>query len=118
MSAVSAAPRALLLVLCALFLVACRVDTKVAVTVNEDGSGLVGVTVHFDADAASRVPDLASGLRTADLAAAGWQVAPPTTDDTGVTIIATKTFGAADQLPAVLGEITGPDGYFRDTMRF
>jgi hypothetical protein len=113
-AAVSAAPRALVVVLCALLLAACKVDTKVAVTVHDDGSGLVSVIVHFDADAASRVPDLERGLRVDDLTAAGWQVSPPAVDGTGVTYTATKSFASADQLPGVLAEITGPDGYLRD----
>lgn len=114
LSAVSAAPRALLFVVCVLVLAACQVDTKVAVVVRDDGSGTVAVTVHFDADAASRVPDLTSGLRTADLVAAGWQLAPPNNDTTGVTYVATKPFASSAELPAVLAELTGPDGYFRD----
>ncbi len=113
-SAVSAAVRALLFVVCVSLLAACQVDTKVAVSVNEDGSGLVGVTVHFDADAARRVPDLVSGLRTADLLAAGWQVPPSTNDGQGVTYVAIKAFRSADELAAVLAEITGPNGYFRE----
>lgn len=95
-------------------LAACQVDTKVAVVVREDGSGTVAVTVHFDADAAGRVPDLASGLRTADLVGAGWQVAAPVNDGSGITYAATKPFASAAELPAVLAELTGPDGYFRD----
>ncbi len=114
LSAVSAAPRALLLLTCVLLLAACQVDTKVAVSVRDDGSGTVAVTVHFDADAASRVPDLTSGLRTTDLVAAGWQVTPPTNDTSGVTFVATKPFASPAALPGVLAEITGPDGYFRD----
>ncbi len=113
----SAAPRTVLVMLgalCVLVLTGCRVDTKVAIAVDEDGSGTVAVTVHFDADAAARVPDLTDGLRTADLAAAGWDVPAPTRDDTGVTYLLTKDFASADALAGVLAELSGPDGFLRD----
>jgi len=100
--------------LCLLFVAACKVDTNVAVAVRDDGSGTVTVTVRFDADAATRVPDLADGLRTSDLMAAGWRVTGPDRSDVGVTYVAAKAFRAPDELPGVLAELTGPDGFLRE----
>ena len=114
MSAVSAALRAILAGLLVLLLAACRIDTNVAVTVRDDGSGTVAVTVRFDADAATRVLDLAATLRTNDLVTAGWRVNGPDARDGGVTYTASKPFRSPDELAGVLAEITGPTGVFRD----
>jgi hypothetical protein len=113
-AAVFRAVRVLLVVCCALVVSACRITTEVSVDVRDDGSGTVTVDVRFDADAVARVPDLATGLRTDDLRDAGWQVTvgEPTAD--GVTYRATKPFAGAGDLPAVLAELTGPDGFLRD----
>lgn len=113
----SAAVRIVLVLLCAVVLAACRVDTEVAVDVRDDGSGTVTVVARFDADAVRRVPDLATdALRVGDLVDAGWVVAPPAREDGGVTYRATKAFASAEQLPSVLAELTGPDGALRDVV--
>lgn len=116
MTAVSVASRILVVLLCAFALAACRIDTEVAIDVRDDGSGTVTLTVTFDADAVARVPDLAADtLRTDDLVEAGWVVGQPTrTEIGGVTYRAAKAFTSAEQLPAVLAELTGPDGVLRD----
>jgi hypothetical protein len=114
---VSAVPRPVrfvFVVCCALVLSACRITAEVAVDVRDDGSGTVTVEVQFDADAVARVPDLATGLRTDDLADAGWQVTVGERTADGVMYRATKPFAGADDLPAVLAELTGPEGFFRN----
>jgi hypothetical protein len=114
---VSAVPRPvrfLVVVCCALVLSACRITGDVAIDVRDDGSGTVTVEVRFDAGAIARVPDLERGLRTDDLAEAGWQVTVGERTAEGVTYRATKPFAAAAELPAVLAELTGFEGLLRN----
>lgn len=93
---------------------ACRVDATVDLTMTEDGSGEVVVTVALDADAAARVPDLADDLRVRDLEATGWEVTgPDPTDEGGATIVARKPFATPEQGRAVLREIGGRGGILR-----
>lgn len=99
---------------CGLVLAGCKIDTEVAIVVADDGSGTVAVTVRLDADAAGRVPDLATALRTDDLTAAGWAVRGPERAAGAATYVVTKPFRSAAELPGVLAELTGPTGYFRD----
>lgn len=95
-------------------LAGCQVDADVGVSLREDGSGEVIVTVVLDADAAARVPDLADDLRVGDLQATGWEVVGPTdTDDGGVQIVAAKGFATVEQGRAVLREVGGRGGVLR-----
>lgn len=95
-------------------LAGCQVDAAVDVTMAEDGSGAVDVTVILDADAAARVPNLAEDLRVRDLEATGWEVTGPTdTADGGAEITARKPFASAEQGRAVLREIGGRGGLLR-----
>ena len=92
---------------------ACRIDGTVNVDVNDDGSGVVRVTVAFDADAVARIPDLASTLRFDDLTASGWTVTPPAKQPDGRTLVrAEKPFEAPNRLTVVLSEVSGA---FRNT---
>lgn len=97
-----------------LLLVGCQVDVEVTVDVAEDGSGVVTVAVGLDPDALARVPDLAAQLRTDDLAAAGWTVAEPEEREGRTWIRVSKPFEDPSQLPAIMAEISGPEGVFRD----
>ena len=114
MTDVRAVRRLLLTVVCVVVIAGCQAEANVAVVVHDDGSGVVTVTVQFDPDAATRVPEIASGLRTADLTAAGWSVTGPGRTNAGVTYAATKGFRTTAELAAVLTELTGPDGFLRD----
>ncbi len=109
--------RARVLLLVAVLLavaVGCRVDAEVGLTMAEDGSGEVVVTVTLDADAAARVPDLADDLRVADLEATGWTVTgPDPTEDGGLALEARKPFATPEQGRAVLREIGGRGGILR-----
>jgi len=97
---------------------ACQVRTEVAVDVEEDGSGIVTVSVGLDPDAASRVPGLADELRVDDLEATGWTVTGPEVEVDGFSWIrASKPFDTAEEAGAVLaelGEIAGTEAPFRD----
>ena len=95
-------------------LVGCQVDADVGLTVREDGSGEVVVTVVLDAEAAARVPDLADDLRVRDLVATGWEVSGPAdTDEGGIRIVASKLFADVEQGRQVLREIGGRGGVLR-----
>ncbi len=94
---------------------ACRVDTTVAITVDDDGSGVVSVTVVADAAAVDLVPDAPDGLQLADLEEAGWVIEGPITDAAGgLRVSATKPFATAEAMPGVLAEIAGEGIIFED----
>lgn len=105
----------LLLVGAAALLSACRIDASVDVAVNDDGSGEVRVNVGFDDEALAR----AGGLRLDDVRAAGWTVSgpqkEPDRDASGLQWIhAVKAFTGSEQFTAIMSEIDGPNGIFRD----
>ena len=102
--------RALVVAVAALVLVACHVEGRVDVTVNDDGSGLVSVAIGLDEEAAERVGDLPGAVPTVDLVDAGWKVADPEHEGGLTWIEATKPFASPRQLTAVMDEI----GMFRD----
>ena len=107
--------RALLLAGALLVLGGCQVHTIVAIDVREDGSGRVEVSVGLDEEAAGRVPQLDDQLEVDDLVASGWTVTGPSLEGDGRTWIrASKPFAAPEQAGAVLDEVTGTAGPFRD----
>ena len=108
--------RLVLLALFALFLTACQVDAAVDVNVTEDGSGTVTVTLAFDDEVVEAAPELLDGLRTSDLASAGWTIDGPTESESGqsVVVMASKDFASPDHLAGVLQEIAGDTGVFND----
>ena len=88
---------------------ACEVGVGVDIDVAENGSGTVSVGVSLDRAAAEALGDLAGRINLEDLAAAGWDVSGPAREaDNRVWLRASKAFGTAEQLPAVLEEIAGP----------
>lgn len=102
---------ALLLVLGA----GCRVRTELAVDVAENGSGTVTVSVALDEDAVAAYPSLAEDIRVEDLTATGWSVTGPAEEDDGLTWIrVTKPFATPEDATAVLAEVAGAEGPFRD----
>ena len=107
--------RALVLVGAAALLASCRVDARVDVAVGDDGAGQVQVTAGFDDEALARAGD----LRLDDVRAAGWTVTGPQKeldrDASGRTWIhATKGFTDGQQFTAIMNEVTGTSGVFRD----
>ena len=94
---------------------ACHVAVGVGVESRPDGTGRVQATVTLDRDAADQVPDLASQLRVADLARAGWVVTGPVRNaDGGVVVRASKPFRSPAQVPAIVAELAGRAGPLRD----
>ncbi|HEY5875287.1 MAG TPA: hypothetical protein VIT64_08305 [Ilumatobacteraceae bacterium] len=90
---------------------ACRVDATVAVTVTEDGSGSIEVTVIADADVVEAAPDLADDLRLDDLQQAGWIVEGPTAvEGGGLQLVLSHPFASTEEATALLGQLSGDDG--------
>jgi hypothetical protein len=105
----------LLVALTLLLASACQVRTNVAVEVKPNGSGTVNVTVGVDDDALQKAPELAH-VRTDDLTAAGWTVTGPTKNpaDGFTNWSASKPFANPEQATQILGEISGPNGPFKN----
>jgi len=94
---------------------ACQVTLSAGIDVGRDGSGRVTAAVGLDAEAVTELGDPATALRVDDLRQAGWEVEPPRTEDDGLTWVrASKPFAGPEQAAAVLAELNGPDGPFRD----
>jgi hypothetical protein len=104
----------LLAIVAVLLAGACEVRSQVGVSVDEDGSGTVDVTVRLDGEAARRLGDPATALRTDDLVAAGWTVQEPAAAEDGLVLEARRSFASPEDLPGVLDELGGVDGVFRD----
>lgn len=111
-------PRRLLPLLVALLAwagTACQVTVAAGVDVARNGTGRVTAGVGLDAEALEEVGDPATALRLDDVRQAGWQVDAPRREDDGLTWVrASKPFSDPDQVPAILAELNGPDGPFRD----
>jgi hypothetical protein len=98
-----------------LVLAGCKVDVALDVTMAADGSGAVEVTVLADRDVVVAAPDVMSDVRLDDAAAAGWAVeGPSATPDGGLRVVLRKRFATPEEGTAVLAELNGPQGPFRD----
>lgn len=93
---------------------ACRIDTTVDIAVDDDGSGVVTVTLEADAEATAALGGTPDSLRFDDLVDAGWTVEGPETTAAGSTVVASKPFPDAESLPGVLAELAGEGIVFRD----
>lgn len=111
--------RLLTLVVCALVLTGCKVDTTVSIEVREDGSGTVSVRVVLDADAVGEAEaggaTLEDRVRLDDLEAGGWtSTSWQRRDDGSARLRISKEFADADDLAGVVAELNGPNGPLRD----
>jgi predicted small secreted protein len=94
---------------------ACQVTLTAGVDVSRDGTGRVVAGVGLDDEAVKEVGDLGNALRLDDVRAAGWQVDAPRKEGDGLTWVrASKPFTEPEQVPAILAELNGPGGPFRD----
>jgi hypothetical protein len=94
---------------------ACRVQTDIGITVNENGSGTVTVRIGLDDDALRRAPNVAQSLKTDDLKAAGWTIAGPVKGADDLTHVeASKGFANPDEASKIFAALSGPKGPFRD----
>lgn len=103
--------RTLAVVLLAVLCTACRVDVKVGVAMNADGSGAVTLTAVADADIVKRATSLATDLRFDDLKAAGWVIdGPAKTPTGGLQVTLSHPFQTPAQGTALLAGLNGPGG--------
>jgi len=103
--------RALSLLVVALALTACKVDTTVTVEVAADGSGVITLTALADAEVVEQASGLADDLRFDDAVAAGWVVdGPAPTDEGGLSVVLTHEFATVEQATALLQSVNGADG--------
>jgi hypothetical protein len=94
---------------------ACQVTLAAGVDVARDGTGRVTAGLGLDADALKEVGDPATALRLDDVRQAGWDVEAPRREDDGLTWFrVSKPFSDPEQVPAIVAELNGPDGPFRD----
>lgn len=104
----------LLVALLAWATAACQVTLAAGIDVARDGSGRVSAGLGLDADAAQELGDPVTALWVDDLRQAGWDVEGPRSEDGLTWIRASKPFADPEQAAAVLAELNGPDGPFRD----
>jgi hypothetical protein len=106
------------LLVCALALAGCKVETTVAIDVREDGSGTVTVRVALDADAVAEAEaggaTLEDRVRIGDLEDAGWDVSAwRRRDDGSARLRIAKEFADASDLAGVIAELNGEHGPLR-----
>jgi hypothetical protein len=95
----------------AVVLTSCRVDSDVSLTVKPNGTGNVTVVVTADAVIVAKAPNLKTDIRVDDLTAAGWKVSDPVdTQDGGVSITLQHPFSGPIEATAILNEINGTRG--------
>ncbi len=99
-------------VLCTL--AACDVQGIVRIDVDEDGSGVVSVSAVLDSDTVEQLGDPLYSVVVNDLEGAGWVVAEPRASGDLTVFEATRSFEHPDDLAAVMDEVGGADGVFRD----
>ncbi|MBM3693151.1 MAG: hypothetical protein FJW77_07660 [Actinobacteria bacterium] len=85
----------------------------------DDGSGTVGVEVRADPGAVETAEagggSLDARVRVADLAPAGWTVAPwVRAPDGSATLTLSKPFARVDEVPGILAELNGDAGPLRN----
>jgi hypothetical protein len=106
---------ALVTVVVGLLLAGCRADARLTIEVEDDGSGVVTLRVVLDADAVDTLGGIEDQLQVGDIQAAGWDVRGGRDVGTGGFILeASKPFANPAALTAVIAELSGDDGPFRD----
>jgi len=109
--------RVLAIVVAALALAACKVDTTIDVAVKADGSGTITLTAVADADVVAQAPGLAEDLRFDDAVAAGWVLTPPAaTAAGGLQVVLTHDFTTVAEASALLTSINGSGGPLHDVV--
>ena len=91
-----------------------RHPASTTVEVEGDGSGTVTQAIGFDDAALARVGDLSQQLQVSDLEQAGWTVDDPVKEGDTTWVRARHGFADADEANAVLAQVSGPDGPYKD----
>lgn len=101
-----------LLLVCA---TGCQVTLTTGIDVNRDGSGTVEAGIGLDDEALRELGDPGRELRVDDLRQAGWTVTGPGKEDDGLTWVRlSKEFATPSEANRVAGELSAPEGPFRD----
>lgn len=91
---------------CGVALSGCQASALVDLTLDRDGSGLVGTTVTLDKTAAGQVD--ATQLAVGDLRSAGWSVTTDEQDDGGLIVRVARRVNGADQATGALAQLGAP----------
>ncbi len=103
--------RLALVVALTLVLAACRVDVRVQIDANDDGSGIIAITVDIDNEAVTLIPGLVEDLRIDDVLAGGWTIDGPTpVNNGGVRVVLSYEFESPEEATRALQHINGPNG--------
>jgi hypothetical protein len=104
---------------------ACRVDVNVGIQSDADGTGRVRIAATLDRSAVEQLVGQAAGdpdavdpatrIKVDDLRKAGWTIDGPTeTADGGLDVVATHRFANAAEARALVDDVGGDPGPFRD----
>ena len=97
-------------------LAGCRVQIQTRVDVGRDGKGTVTQRIGFDDKALTRVGDPARALRADDLRQAGWVVNLDGREGDLTWISVHHEFSTPEEGTALLAQLSGPDGPYRDLL--
>lgn len=94
----------------------CQVQIHTTVNMQSNGHGTVTQAVGFDDAALRRVGDLDRQLHVEDLEAAGWTVEAAVKEGDTTWVRAHHEFTSAAEATALVGQLSGPDGPYRDVV--
>jgi len=108
-------PRVFALLALVVFVAAgCRVQIETKIDVGLNGKGTITQGIGFDDAALKRVGDPAQALRADDLVQAGWEVDAASKEGDLTWIRVHQSFDTPEQGTALLAQLSGPDGPYRD----
>ena len=110
-------PRVFALLALVVFVAAgCRVQIETKIDVGLNGKGTITQGIGFDDAALKRVGDPSRALRADDLVKAGWEVDPTTREGDLTWIRVHHSFATPEEGTALLAQLSGPDGPYRDLL--
>ena len=110
-------PRVFALLALVVFVAAgCRVQIETKIDVGLNGKGTITQGIGFDDAALKRVGDPAQALRADDLVQAGWEVDAASKEGDLTWIRVHQSFETPEEGTALLAQLSGPDGPYRDML--
>ena len=110
-------PRVFALLALVVFVAAgCRVQIETKIDVGLNGKGTITQGIGFDDAALKRVGDPAQALRADDLVQAGWEVDAASKEGDLTWTRVHHTFETPEEGTALLAQLSGPDGPYRDLL--